>query len=62
MIKIKARHKGLLHEKLGVAEGKGIPSSKLAKAKRSSSPVLRKEATFAQNAKGWNHSGVGKKA
>jgi hypothetical protein len=54
-IRIKPSHKGLLHEKLGVPEGKPIPAGKIARAKDSSSPALRKEATFAANAKRWNH-------
>ena len=52
-IKIKPSHKGLLHRKLGVPQGQKIPASKLAAAKRSSSPAERKEATFATNAKKW---------
>jgi hypothetical protein len=54
-IKIKPSHKGKLHRALGVPEGKPIPAAKVAAAKRSSSPALRKEATFAQNAKSWKH-------
>lgn len=48
-IAIKPSHKGLLHKKLGVPQGKKIPAAKVAAAKKSSSPALRKEATFAQN-------------
>lgn len=48
-IKIKPSHKGLLHKKLGVPQGEKIPQAKIAAAKRSSSPALRKEATFAEN-------------
>lgn len=59
-IHIKASHKGLLHKNLGVASGKPIPAAKLAKAKNSSSAAVRKRATFAENAKHWNHSGRGK--
>jgi hypothetical protein len=54
-IHIKPSHKGLLHRKLGVPAGKLIPANKIAAAKRSASPALRKEATFAQNAKHWHH-------
>lgn len=54
-IRIKPSHKGKLHKALGVPAGKKIPASKIASAKRSSSPALRKEATFAQNAKKWKH-------
>jgi len=48
-INIKPANKGKLH-------------AELAKAKRSSSPAERKRATFAENAKKWNHGGktVGK--
>ena len=54
-IHIKASHKGLLHKDLGVPAGKPIPSGKLASAKNSSNPAERKRATFAENAKHWNH-------
>jgi hypothetical protein len=40
--------KGKLHRKLGVPEGEKIPAKKLAKAAKSSSPTLRKEAQFAK--------------
>lgn len=48
-ININPAHKGLLHTKLGVPQGKKIPEAKIVKAKHSPSPALRKEATFAQN-------------
>lgn len=54
-IDIKPSRKGLLHEKLGVPQDTKIPAAKLAKAKASSSPALRKEATFATNAKSFHH-------
>jgi hypothetical protein len=54
-IHIKPSHKGLLHEKLGVAQGKHIPASKIERAEHSSSPALRKEAQFAENASHWHH-------
>lgn len=54
-IHIKPSHKGLLHKKLGVPEGKKIPAGKIEAAEHSSSPALRKEAHFADNAKDWNH-------
>jgi hypothetical protein len=56
-IHIKPSHKGRLHRALGVPEGQPIPAAKVAAAKRSSSAAVRKEATFAQNAKGWHHGG-----
>lgn len=55
-IKIKPSRKGLLHKKLGVPQGTKIPAAKLAKAKKSKSPALRKEADFAVNAKSFNHA------
>lgn len=54
-IKIKKSHKGLLHKDLGVPEDEPIPAGKLAAAKHSKSAAVRKRATFAQNAKKWNH-------
>lgn len=53
-IHINPAHKGLLHKKLGIPEGKPIPESKLQAAKHSGSASLRSEATFAENAKHWN--------
>ena len=52
-IKIKKSHKGLLHRDLGVAQGKPIPEAKLAAAKKSKDPKVRKRAQFAENAKKW---------
>lgn len=52
-IKIKSENKGKFHRALGVKEGDKIPESKIQAAKKSSSPALRKEATFAENAKHW---------
>lgn len=52
---IKIKRPGLLHKKLGVPQGKKIPAGKLAAAKKSSSPALRKEANFAINAKKFKH-------
>lgn len=54
---IKPSRKGLLHKKLGVPQGETIPEAKIEKAKQSSSPALRKEATFAEN---FGHKGGGK--
>lgn len=53
-ISIKPSHKGLLHKNLGVPEGEKIPAGKLAAAKKSRDPAVRKRATFAANAKKWN--------
>lgn len=60
-IHIKKSHEGRLHKALGVPEGQPIPAAKLAAAKKSSDPAIRKEATFAINAKGFNHTGGAKK-
>ena len=60
-INIKSSHKGLLHKKLGVPQGKPMPAAKVAKAVKSSNPTLKKEAVFAENAKKWNHSSGHKK-
>lgn len=59
-INIKPSHKGLLHKKLGVPQGKPIPAAKVTKAEHSKSPALRKEAQFAENAKHFNHPKGGK--
>lgn len=56
-IHIKASHKGRLHRALGVPEGEPIPASKIAAAKHSPLAAVRKEATFADNAKDWHHGG-----
>lgn len=53
MIKIKKANKGLLHKNLGVPQGEHIPVKALMRAKQSSSPAVRKRATFAMNAKKW---------
>ncbi len=53
-IHIKPSHKGRLHAALGVPQGHPIPAAKIAAAKNSASPAVRKEATFAQNARRWN--------
>lgn len=58
-INIKPSHKGMLHKDLGVKSGSKIPAKKLAAAKNSPDAAVRKRATFAENAKHWNHtSGV----
>lgn len=53
-IHIKESHKGLLHKKLGIKEGKSIPASKL-EVKPGDSPSTIKQKTFAKNAKSWHH-------
>lgn len=54
-IHIKKSHEGLLHRDTGTPAGQKIPAAKLAKAKNSPDPAVRRRATFAQNAKSWNH-------
>lgn len=56
-IYIKPSHKGELHRDLHVPQGKPIPAKKLAAAKKSSDPAVRKRANFAANAKKFNHTG-----
>lgn len=53
VIKIKESHKGALHKALGISKGKKIPIGKLAQAKHSKSAKLRKQTTFALNARKW---------
>jgi len=48
-VMIQPSHRGLLHRKLGVPEGKKIPEGKLNAAMHSKSPSERKEANFAKN-------------
>lgn len=56
MININPANKGKLHKALGVTQGDPIPAPKLNKALKSANPTLKKEAVFAKNAKGFNHS------
>ena len=48
--------KGALHKSLGISADKKIPAKALTKAADSSSPLMRKRANFAINARKWNHS------
>ena len=41
-------HPGALHRELGVPEGTKIPAKKLARARKSSNPLLRKRANLAR--------------
>lgn len=52
-IEIKPSRRGLLHKKLGIAQGSKIPLARLLKAKNSGSSAMRKEANFAINARKW---------
>lgn len=42
------KRKGALHRNLGVPEGKKIPAKKLAKAAKSGSPTVKREAALAR--------------
>ncbi len=53
MALIKPSHRGLLHDALGVPQGHKIPLAKIEHALTSTSPKLRKEAQFAENARKW---------
>lgn len=48
-------HPGALHRALHVPEGKKIPASLLAKARRSKNPHMRKMANLAHTAAGFKH-------
>lgn len=48
------KNKGALHRKLGVPEGKKIPSGKLEKAEHSKNPTIKKEAALAKTLKGFH--------
>jgi hypothetical protein len=45
----KPSSKGALHRALGVAEGTKIPAKKMAAAKKSRNPKVRKQAQMAAN-------------
>lgn len=47
--------RGALHRHLGVPEGEKIPDEKLAAAKHSKNPKVRREAALAQTLKGMHH-------
>lgn len=42
------KHPGALHHELGVPQGEKIPAAKLAKARHSSNPTLRRRANLAK--------------
>jgi hypothetical protein len=48
------KNKGALHRNLGVPAGKKIPAKKLAKARKSSNPLIRKEANLAKTLASFN--------
>ena len=49
--------KGALHRALGVPEGEKIPAKKMAKAKHSENPRIRKMAGFARTLKSFHADG-----
>ncbi len=51
------KNKGALHRHLGVAEGEKIPEEKLAAARNSKNPTVRREANLAATLKGMKHGG-----
>lgn len=59
-INLNPAHKGKLHKALDVPMGQKIPMGKIEKAAAGASPTVRKEAQFAENARGWNHRGQAK--
>lgn len=54
-IHIAKSHHGMLHKALGIAQGQPISQAKLSMAKKSSDMHVREMATFAMNARGWDH-------
>jgi hypothetical protein len=54
-INIKPSHEGRLREATGTPSGQNIPLKELMQAKRSKNPARRKQATFAVNARKWQH-------
>lgn len=49
------KHPGALHRALGVPEGEKIPAEKMAKARSSRNPRIRRMAGLAGTLKGLNH-------
>jgi hypothetical protein len=49
------KHPGALHKQLGVPQGEKIPAKKLAAAKHSDNPTLRKRANLASTLKKMHH-------
>jgi hypothetical protein len=49
-IHLNPKHKGLLHQELGVPAGEPIPQGKIKAAEHSSNPKERKRAFFADTA------------
>ena len=47
--------KGALHKQEGIPQGQKIPSAMLQALKKSGSPLEKKRANFALNARKWKH-------
>lgn len=56
-IKINPANKGKLREETHTKPGAKVSEKSIQKAENSKSPAERKRATFAENAKHWNHKG-----
>lgn len=52
--KIEIKRPGALHKKAGVPKGEKIPTKTIKKLEKSSNPLTRKQAQFADNASKWN--------
>lgn len=59
-IKKAIKHPGALHKALHVKEGEKIPAKKLAKAKHSENPTMRKRANLAETLSHLRHKGHGR--
>lgn len=55
------KHKGKLHEELGIKEGKKIPAKRLVQAAKSKNPTIRREAVLAETLEKLPHRGRKKK-
>lgn len=58
-IKGAIKHPGALHRALGVPEGEKIPAKKMAAAKNSENPGIRKMAGLAHTLEGMHHKDGG---
>lgn len=54
-IRIKPSHRGELRRETHTKKGKDIPVSTLRRLKKSGTAKEKKQATFALNARKWNH-------
>jgi len=54
-IKIKPSHVGALHRHFGEKPGTKLTTHQLMMAKGSPDPKVRRQATFAMNARHWSH-------